>query len=68
MFCKVNDWTLLAQAAYKPYSDKNVRITKRFETRDMEFLDRPKHEAKTVKELDRQIANSRLLPKSTDPF
>lgn len=34
----------------------------------MVFLDRPKHEPKTAKERDEQIAKSKLLPKSTVPF
>lgn len=34
----------------------------------MAILDRHKHEPKKAKERDEQIAKSKLLPKSTDPF
>lgn len=34
----------------------------------MVFLDLPKHEPKTAKERDEQIAKSKLLPKWTGPF
>lgn len=34
----------------------------------MVFLDRPKHEPKTAKERDEDVAKSKLLPEATGPY
>lgn len=39
MFGKENDCSLLSQAAFKRYFEKNVRLTKRLKQGDMVFLD-----------------------------
>lgn len=68
MFGKAADGTILPQASYKRYLDKNVRVTKGFDTGDMVFFDRPKHKPKTAKEPDEQIAKSKFLTKSICAF
>lgn len=68
MFGNSEDRSLLVQAACKRYFEKNVHVSKRFNDGDMAFIDRPKHELKTTKERDEQIAKSKLLPKSSIPF
>lgn len=68
MFGKAEDRILLARASYKRYFNKNLRVTKRFDTGGMSFLGQPKHEPKTAEERDEQIAKSKLLPKSTGHF
>lgn len=68
MLGKSDDRTLPAQAAYKIYFEKSARTTKRFETCDIVFLDRQKHEPNTAKERGEHIAKSKHLTKSTVPF
>lgn len=56
--------TLLEKWSYKRYLQKNLRFLKRFNEKDIVFLDGLKNEPKTAKERDEQIPKSKRLPTS----
>lgn len=73
MFGKADDPTRLAQAAYKKYNDKQVRVKNRLHNDDMGFLDGPKRKPNTANGCDEYIAKSnfdclKLLNKSSVTF
>lgn len=68
MFCKTDIHPALALLAYKECVDRKLRYTKDFHKGDNICLKRPPTEAKTQKEKEENILQSKVRFKLTGPY